>query len=136
MLKECEKICKNCPMRRDIDRTKCFIHKDPADWYQKCFWPNWVIPVCVKDRSEICLGAIIHVLNEYATIMLAPELREIAIQYEEDHELIFSSNSEFIRYHRGEDFGSTSWYKRSMAYKFLTSQKVAEEENGGQLELF
>ena len=123
-------------MRRDIDRTKCFIHKDPADWYQKCFWPNWNISVCVKDRSKICLGALIHVRNEYATIMLNPELREIAVQYEENHELIFSTGNEFIRYHRGEDFGSKSWYERSFAYKFLMKQKIAEEENSSQGELF
>ena len=108
----------------------------PAIWYEKYFWPNWKIPLCDKDKGSLCLGAFIHVINEYATSMLNPELREIAIQYDEDHELIFSSNNEFIRYHLGEDFGSLAWYKRTLAYKFSTSQKVAEEKNSGQLKLF
>ena len=136
MLKECETICKNCPMRRDSVQIRNYIDKDLVYWYQKCFWPNWKIPVCNKETDKICLGAIVHVLNEYATIMLTPELREIATQYEEDHELIFSSNGEFIRYHRGEDFGSMAWYRRTLAYKFALSQDIAEEENGGQLKLF
>lgn len=136
MLKESETICKNCPMRRDSVRMVNFAGRDPAKWYQHCFWPNWNLPVCKRQTDKICLGAIIYVLNEYATIMLNPELRELAVQYDEDHELIFSSNNEFIRYHRGEDFGGKDWYKRSLAYKFSTSQKVVEEENSGQLKLF
>ena len=136
MLKESETICKNCPMRRDSLRRTDFIGDDPANWYSHCFWPNWNLPKCILKQKKICLGAIVHVLNEYATIMLTPELREIATQYEEDHELIFSSNGEFIRYHRGEDFGSMAWYRRTLAYKFALSQDIAEEENGGQLKLF
>ena len=136
MLKECEKICKSCPMRRDSPRFKQVLAGDIEVWYQHCFWPNWNLPFCYSDTEKVCLGAIIHILNENATIMLNPELREIAVQYDEDHELIFSSNNEFIRYHRGEDFGSLAWYKRSLAYKFSTSQKAMEEENSGQLKLF
>lgn len=136
MLKECESICKKCPMRRDSARMKESLFGDPAIWYDQCFWPNWNIPFCFRNTDKICLGAIIHVLNEFATIMLNPELREIAVQYEEDHELIFSSNNEFVRYHLGEDFGSLAWYKRSLAYKFSTSQKAVEEENDGQFKLF
>jgi len=133
---ESKTICKSCLLRRDSNRFVEFMKGDPDKWYQHCFWPNWNIPFCYKNTDKICLGAIIHVLNEYATIMLTPELREIVIQYEEDHELIFSAGNEFIRYHRGEDFGSMAWYERTFAYKFSESQKTENEENGGQYELF
>ncbi len=136
MLKECEKICKNCPIRRDSARMKESLFGDPAVWYQHCFWPNWNLPFCYNDTEKVCLGAIIHVLNVCATIMLNPELREIAVQYPEDHELIFSSNNEFIRYHSGEDFGSLAWYRKTLAYKFALSQDIAEEEKESQLKLF
>lgn len=136
MIKESSTICSNCPMRRDSNHRGEEVGEDIALWYQSCFWPCWQLPVCEKQTEVICLGALIHVVNLYATLMLVPKFKELADQYEEDHKVIFSSNNEFIRYHRGEDFGSLAWYKRSFAYKYGEEQKAAEKENGVQGELF
>lgn len=133
---ESEKICRNCPMRRDSNRRTDYVDGDPADWYQDRFSPSWKMPKCIEEPETICLGALIHVLNEYAVMMLPPELKEIAIQYEEDHLLIFSANNEFIRYHRGEDFGSKAWYERTLSFKYSKSLETEAEAQSSQGELF
>jgi len=128
-LVETEIICKYCPMRRDSYCSKEDLPEDIALWYSRYFWPNYKLLFCWKNTDKICLGALVHIRNLYATIMLQPELQKLAKQYEEDHKLIFSSNNEFIRYHRGEDFGSLAWYKRSTAYIYGEERKAVEEEN-------
>ena len=133
---ETKLICNNCPMRRDSFQKSYFVYDDPAKWYEKYFWPNYKLLVCEQQIGKLCLGALVHVKNLYATLMLTPELKEIADQYEEDHELVFSSNGEFIRYHRGEDFGSLDWYRRSMQYIYGEEKKAEAKEDGGQGNLF
>ena len=62
-------------------------------------------------------------------------LEEIAREYETDHHLIFSSNNEFIRYHRGEYFGSRAWFEQSLSYKYEMQQN-SKEDSSTQGELF
>jgi len=114
--KESNQICKPCPFRRDSIRYTDINGKSHASWYNEHFWYPYSPPECMKEKNHICLGSLIHILNLVASSQLAANIRNIAIQYEKDLKLIFTSDGEFIRYHNGEDFGSKEWFTRTQRY--------------------
>lgn len=113
---ESGRICKSCPFRRDSARYTKISGKDHFVWYTEHFRYPFELPDCTEEENHVCLGSIIHVLNLSATSQLPAATCEIAVQYEKDFRLIFTSNGEFVRYHYGEDFGSAEWFARTCNY--------------------
>ena len=56
-----------------------------------------------------CLGWAVYVANGSAASMVPSTHTDWVDEWGKDVELIFDGNGEFIRYHRGEKFGSKEW---------------------------
>lgn len=110
MTEFCETICSGCPFRRDSERGANMAGEDPAVWHGWRCWPHWHPHVCHQHGHSVCLGWAIHVKNGNGHVMLEdPVVAEWVSSWALDIDLIFDGNAEFIRYHRGDWFGSEDW---------------------------
>lgn len=132
--KRCENICADCPFRRDSTRFTERGWGDPYPWLARYGWPGFEAYVCNVEGGT-CLGWAVYLANGGAAFMAASTDAEWADQWGDDRELIFDGNNEFIRYHRGEEFGGADWFedRKSQIGDGTPSTKFNEQ---GQGELF
>lgn len=129
-LSYCETICADCPFRRDSTRlTERPGWPDAAAWLTRHGWPGFDAVEC-NVEGAVCLGWAVYVANLSALPMLPSTHRDWVAEWGKDTDLIFGQNNEFIRYHRGEEFGGADWIEDRKSRNSKPAHSFDEQGQG------
>lgn len=121
-------LCGACPWRRDSRRDRemaeSFLHLMGKVPEQRC-----------SKYDQICVGWLQFARNTNLHIVLDdPEICAMISAQGRDEEDVFAGFHEFLRYHRGETFGSEEWWVEKQ--KVIQGPSYRFDEKTGQGSLF
>ncbi len=122
----CASPCFDCPFSRETD-SGLPNEEEPYEFYARHMTGLYVPYIC-PEQGEVCFGQITMMANQCLGIMLKNhELCEVVYLTEQNCEVYFIYNNEFIRYHReGWIFGA-AWLRKYKERMGWVKPKEAEQ---------
>lgn len=107
----CTQPCFNCLFSRDAD-PGLPNDEEPYEFYARHMTGLFVPYIC-PEQGDVCFGQITMMANLCIGMMMKDhELQDEVYLAEQDWEVYFAGNNEFIRYHReGWIFGA-AWLRK------------------------